>query len=301
VMFLFFNFFILNTMQSPLKLSLIALLTVLIISFLFTSVAARAIAITGNNPVSGMTLMTLILSSGILVAVGLHGDYGMLAVLMIGGVVCTALSMSGGFITDLKIGYWLGATPLKQQKYKFLGTLVASLSVGGVILLLNQTYGFDPTSPNALAAPQANAMATVIQAFMAPNAQMPWLLLLTGAAIALVMNFLKLPALAFALGMYLPQELNTPLLVGGFIAYLLGRSSPDKNLATRRSDRGLLMASGFIAGGALIGVVDAILKILNLGDVLNLKWADKIVGEPLSLLMFILLSCYLYFDAKRVH
>ena len=305
-LFVFFNFFILNQVPGgTLKLSLLALLTVFIISFLFTSVAARAIAITGNNPVSGMTLMTLILSSLVLTAAGLRGDIGMLSALMIGGVVCTALAMSGGFITDLKIGYWLGATPLKQQISKFLGTLVASVSVGLVIFLLNKTYGFDPSTSQALAAPQANAMAAVIQALMAPNPQMPWLLLLVGVGVALIVNALKISALAFALGMYLPMELTTPLLIGGLISHLMLHSSNNKELATRRSERGILIASGFIAGGALIGVVSAILKniVLANGATLDSKlflgWNQKLIGEPLSLLMFVALCLYLYWDSRR--
>ncbi len=217
----------------------------------------------------------------------------MYAALLIGGVVCTALSMSGGFITDLKIGYWLGSTPVKQQKYKFLGILVSSLSVGLVIFLLNQTYGFDPNvSREALAAPQANAMAALIQPLMNPGAQVPWLLYGIGALTALIMDCIGVPPLAFALGMYIPLELNTPLVIGGLIAHLISRSSADKELANKRNDRGILIASGFIAGGAIIGVVSAMLKYFKVERFVRIEtympgWADKGVGEPLALVMFI--------------
>ncbi|HSQ34647.1 MAG TPA: oligopeptide transporter, OPT family [Candidatus Binatia bacterium] len=294
----FFSFSILSPVANPLKLGLIATITVFVISFLFTSVAARAIAIVGTNPVSGMTMMTLILSSLVLVAAGLTGQYGMYAALLIGGVVCTALSMSGGFITDLKIGYWLGSTPLKQQKYKFLGIFVSSLTVGLVIFLLNQTYGF--SGSNALAAPQANAMAALIQPLMNPGAQVPWLLYGVGVLTALIMEFIGVPPLAFALGMYIPLELNTPLVIGGLIAHMITRSSKDKGLATKRYDKGILIASGFIAGGAIIGVVSAILKYLDLERFIHLGWAEKAQGEPIALVMFIALALYLYFDSRKI-
>ena len=298
VVFAFFGLSVLSPVPHPLRLSLIATVTVFVISFLFTSVAARAIAIVGTNPVSGMTMMTLILSSLVLVAAGLTGEYGMFAALLIGGVVCTALSMSGGFITDLKIGYWLGSTPLKQQKYKFLGILLSSLTVGLVILLLNKTYGF--SGADALSAPQANAMAALIQPLMNPGAQVPWLLYGVGVLTALIMELIGIPPLAFALGMYIPLELNTPLVIGGLIAHLVSRSTWDKELSTRRYDKGILIASGFIAGGAIIGVVAALLKYFDLEKFIRLGWADTSKGEPLALLMFVALSLYLYFDSRRV-
>lgn len=298
VILLFFKFSILTSIAGSWKISIIALITVFIISFLFTSVAARAIAIVGTNPVSGMTMMTLILSSVILVAAGLSGDYGMMSALLIGGVVCTALSMSGGFITDLKIGYWLGATPLKQQKYKFLGTFFAAIAVGLVILLLNQTYGF--SGENALPAPQANAMAALIQPLMNPNANVPWLLYGIGALVALTMEMIGVPPLAFALGMYIPLELNTPILIGGLISYLVMKSTKDKALAKKRNDKGILISSGFIAGGAIMGVVAAIFKYIHLEHYINLGFNKKPIGEPLAIIMFILLSLYLYFDSKKV-
>jgi len=298
VILLFFKFSILTSIAGSWKISIIALITVFVISFLFTSVAARAIAIVGTNPVSGMTMMTLILSSVILVAAGLSGDYGMMSALLIGGVVCTALSMSGGFITDLKIGYWLGATPLKQQKYKFLGTFFAAIAVGLVILLLNQTYGF--SGENALPAPQANAMAALIQPLMNPNANVPWLLYGIGALVALTMEMIGVPPLAFALGMYIPLELNTPILIGGLISYLVMKSTKDKALAKKRNDKGILISSGFIAGGAIMGVVAAIFKYIHLEHYINLGFNKKPIGEPLAIIMFILLSLYLYFDSKKV-
>lgn len=297
VIWVFFTFSVLQPVPQPLKLGLIATLTVFVISFLFTSVAARAIAIVGTNPVSGMTMMTLILSSLVLVGAGLSGEYGMYAALLIGGVVCTALSMSGGFITDLKVGYWLGSTPLKQQTYKFLGIFLSSLTVGLVIFLLNQTYGF--ANADALAAPQANAMAALIQPLMNPGAQVPWLLYGVGVLTALIMELIGVPPLAFALGMYIPIELNVPLVIGGLIAHWVARSSKDKELAGKRYDRGILTASGFIAGGAIIGVVSAILKWKLRDGVPFLGWAEGPHGETIAMVMFILLSLYLYVDSRR--
>ncbi len=251
VTFLFFYFGVIhNFMQA-----LIAFVVVAVISFLFTTVAANAIAIVGTNPVSGMTLMTLILASVILVAAGLKGTSGMVAALVIGGVVCTALSMAGGFITDLKIGYWLGSTPTKQQTWKFLGTLVSAATVGGVILILNKTFGFDAAN-GGLVAPQANAMAAVIEPMMSGKPA-PWILYGAGAVIALLLTAFKVPALAFALGMFIPLELNTPLVMGGLISWYVGSRSNDPALNKARVDKGTLLASGFIAGGALMGVVSA--------------------------------------------
>jgi putative OPT family oligopeptide transporter len=297
VIWTFFSFSVLSPVPHPLRLGLIATVTVFVISFLFTSVAARAIAIVGTNPVSGMTMMTLILSSLVLVAAGLTGQYGMYAALLIGGVVCTALSMSGGFITDLKIGYWLGSTPIKQQKYKLAGVFVSAMTVGLVILLLNQTYGF--SGSDALAAPQANAMAALIQPLMNPGAQVPWLLYGVGLLTALIMEFIGVPPLAFALGMYIPLELNLPLVIGGLIAHLISRSSPDKELASARYDKGILIASGFIAGGAIIGVVSAVLEWKFADSFPVLGWATSAHGETIALVMFIALAVYLFLDSRR--
>ena len=237
--------------------AIVAWVVVTVIAFLFTTVAANAIAIVGTNPVSGMTLMTLIVASAIFVAVGISGTSGIVASMVIGGVVCTALSMAGGFVTDLKIGYWLGSTPRKQEIWKFLGTLVSAATVGGVILLLNNVYGF--TGPNALVAPQANAMAKVIEPIMM-GGDTPWILYICGAVLALLLNWLGVPALAFCLGMFIPMQLNTPLLVGGAIAWFVSTRSKDKAVNDARRDRGTLIASGMIAGGALFGVFAALTR-----------------------------------------
>jgi putative OPT family oligopeptide transporter len=275
--------------------ALIGLLIVLIISFLFTTVAANAIAIVGTNPVSGMTLMTLIISSIILVSVGLTGEIGMVSALIIGGVVCTALSCAGAFITDLKIGYWLGSSPYKQQTWKFAGALVSAATVGWVMLILNETYGF--TGPDALVAPQANAMAAVIQPLMTGQPA-PWMLYLAGAFMALVLTMLSVPALAFALGMYIPLELNTPLLVGGLISHFVSTRSSDQKLNTARRERGTLIASGFIAGGALMGVVSAILRYAGFNWI-DAEWAESHTAEILALFMFAGICFYMYWDARR--
>lgn len=273
----------------------IGLLIVLIISFLFTTVAANAIAIVGTNPISGMTLMTLILSSFILVRAGLSGTEGMISALLIGGVVCTALSMAGGFITDLKIGYWIGSTPKKQESWKFLGVLVSAATVGGVIYILNQTYGF--TGPNAMVAPQANAMAAVIQPLMS-NTPAPWVLYLVGACMSLILVMIGISPLAFALGMYIPQELNTPLLFGGIVAWIVTSRTKNEKLNNARFQRGTLIASGFIAGGSLFGVLNAMLKFGGF-DWFNAHWAESAGAEILGLAMFIALFAYITWDSMR--
>lgn len=275
--------------------ALAGLLIVLIISFLFTTVAANAIAIVGTNPVSGMTLMTLILSSIILTSVGLKGPSGMVAALIIGGVVCTALSMAGGFITDLKIGYWLGSSPYKQERWKFLGVLISAFTVGYVIMILNDTYGF--VGEGSLVAPQANAMAAVIQPLM-DQQPAPWTLYIVGAILALVLTMIKVPALAFALGMYIPLELNTPLLVGGLISHFVSTRSTDEKINTARRERGTLIASGFIAGGALMGVVSAFLRYAGYNWV-NAEWAESHSAELIALIMFALLCAYMIWDSLR--
>jgi putative OPT family oligopeptide transporter len=289
---LIFIFFQIGVVQN-LTHALVGLLIVMIIAFLFTTVAANAIAIVGTNPVSGMTLMTLILTSLVMTSVGLSGTSGMVAALIIGGVVCTALAMAGGFITDLKIGYWLGSSPYRQQSWKFLGTIVSAATVGGVIIILNQTYGF--TGEGAMVAPQANAMAAVIEPMMTGGSA-PWLLYGAGAFLSLILTMLGVPALAFALGMFIPLDLNTPLLVGGIIShYVLTRSSDDV-LNTKRRERGTLIASGFIAGGALMGVISALLKFGGL----NLEaesWLAHSGSQWLGLAMFIALCSYLYRNA----
>jgi putative OPT family oligopeptide transporter len=275
--------------------ALVGLGIVLVIAFLFTTVAANATAIVGTNPVSGMTLMTLILSSFVLVQVGLSGKAGMVSALIIGGVVCTALSVAGGFITDLKVGYWLGSTPRKQETWKFAGVMLSAATVGGVILVLNETYGFK--GANALAAPQANAMAAVIQPLMS-DAPAPWMLYFIGAVIALVLLVIKVPPLAFALGMYIPQELNVPLVFGGLVAWWVTSRTKDEKLNAARFSRGTLIASGFIAGGSLFGVLSAFLRFGNLNLMMG-DWAETHVGEIIGLVAFALLFTYMVIDAMR--
>ena len=290
VIFLFFWF---GVMQGNLLFAVVGILLVAIIAFLFTTVAANAIAIVGSNPVSGMTLMTLILASVVMVAVGLRGEVGMVAALIMGGVVCTALSMAGSFITDLKIGYWLGATPAKQQTWKFLGTLVSAATVGGVIMLLNETYGF---AGDSLAAPQAHAMAAVIEPLM-QGAGAPWLLYGIGALMAILLTWAKIPALAFALGMFIPMELNIPLLVGGLINWYVTTRSKKQQVNEARGEKGTLIASGFIAGGALMGVVSAILRFGGY-NMVNDAWMANPMSEVCALVAYALLIAYFVWATK---
>ena len=290
-----FAFFFFDVMSGNLLQSVVAVLLVAVISFLFTTVAANAIAIVGSNPVSGMTLMTLILASVIMVAVGLKGSSGMVAALIMGGVVCTALSMAGGFITDLKIGYWLGSTPAKQQTWKFLGTLVSAATVAGVIMILDKTYGF---TSGELAAPQANAMAAVIDPLMS-GVGAPWLLYGIGAALALVLTLFKVPALPFALGMFIPLELNLPLLVGGLINWYITTRSKDAALNAERGEKCTLLASGFIAGGALMGVLSAGLRFGGI-NMVNEQWLANPGSEAVSLVMYALLIVYLIKASMKV-
>ncbi|HIY68322.1 MAG TPA: oligopeptide transporter, OPT family [Candidatus Alistipes intestinigallinarum] len=289
--FVFFHFGLLDGWVQ----SVTAILIVFVIAFLFTTVAANAIAIVGTNPVSGMTLMTLILASLVLVSVGLSGTTGMTAALIIGGVVCTALSMAGGFITDLKIGYWLGTTPRKQEAWKFLGTFVSAATVAGVMIILNKSFGF--VGEGALVAPQANAMAAVIQPLMT-GGQTPWMLYFCGAALALVLTAIGVPALAFALGMFIPMELNAPLVVGGLVAWFVSNRSKDEALNKARFDRGTLIASGFIAGGALMGVVSAMLKFFEV-DWFLADWASTNAAEWLGLVMYLVLIGYFTWHTLR--
>ena len=275
------------------------LLIVIFVSFLFTTVAANAIAITGNNPVSGMTLMTLILSSFILVKMGLSGESGMLSALLIGGVVCTALSVAGGFVTDLKVGYWLGSTPKKQEVWKFLGIILAAASTAAVIYILNETFGFKDSK--AMPAPQANAMAAIIQPLMS-NVAAPWVLYFVGAVLSLILIMVGISPLAFALGMYLPQELNTPLVVGGLVAWWVTTRTKNEKLNNARFSRGTLIASGFIAGGSLFGVLNALLRFFKKDwneTMYNANWADSSAGEYAGLFAFALLFGYALWDTMR--
>lgn len=290
-----FAFFALGGVVENIWQALVGVLIVGIISFLFTTVAANAIAIVGSNPVSGMTLMTLIIASLILVAVGLKGNAGMAAALVIGGVVCTALSVAGSFVTDLKIGYWLGTTPKKQEIWKFAGVAVAAATVCGVMLVLNKTFGF--TGDNALVAPQANAMAAVIQPLMNGGGA-PWILYGIGALIAIVLTMCKIPALAFALGMFIPIDLNLPLLIGGAISWFVASRSKDAQVNAERHEKGTLIASGFIAGGALMGVVSAILKFANV-DLFLTSWHAE-YGEAVALLPYIGIIAFIIGVAMKV-
>ena len=288
-----FAFFAFGGVVNNVWQALVGVAIVAVIAFLFTTVAANAIAIVGSNPVSGMTIMTLIITALVLVAVGLKGNAGMVAAMVIGGVVCTALSVAGAFITDLKIGYWIGTTPAKQEGWKFLGTLVAAATVGGVMMVLNKTYGF--VGENALVAPQANAMAAVIQPMM-NGGNAPWLLYGIGAVIALILNFCGVPALAFCLGMFIPLDLNLPLLVGGAVAWFVSTRSKDAEINNARLEKGTLIASGFIAGGALMGVVSAILKFANV-DLWMGAWNAQ-YGEAVAIIPFIAILAYMIIASK---
>ncbi len=284
--------------------ALVALITITVISFLFTTVAANAIAIVGSNPVSGMTLMTLILTSVVLVAVGLDGWQGMVSGLIIGGIVCTALSMAGGFVTDLKIGYWIGTTPAKQESYKFLGTLVSAATVGAVIFILNEAYGFvaSPENPNPMVAPQANAMAAIIEPLMAGSG-VSWMLLALGAVIAILINWLGISPLAFALGMFIPIQLNTPLIVGGLLNHFINKKGKDKKLTNARHQRAILISSGFIAGAALFGVIGALIIFLT-GNSYALDFGvwndpDGVGAQVTALIAFIALVVYFIWETRR--
>ncbi len=291
ITFLFFWF---GVMGGNLLFAVVGILLVTAIAFLFTTVAANAIAIVGSNPVSGMTLMTLILASVVMVAVGLNGTAGMLAALIMGGVVCTALSMAGSFVTDLKIGYWLGTTPKKQETWKFLGTLVSAATVGGVMMLLNETYGF---ATGRLAAPQANAMAAVIDPLM-NGVGAPWLLYAIGACIAIILTLCRIPALPFALGMFIPIQLNIPLFVGGAVNWFVTSRSKDAETNKQRGEKGTLIASGFIAGGALMGVVSALLRFGGV-DIICEKWLSSGLSELCSLVAYALLIVYFIRVTKK--
>ena len=293
ITFIFFWFGVMHN----LLFAIVAILLVTVIAFLFTTVAANAIAIVGSNPVSGMTLMTLILASVVMAAIGLNGSNGMLAALIMGGVVCTALSMAGCFITDLKIGYWLGTTPKKQESWKFLGTLVSAATVGGVMMLLNKTYGFDPNIEGHLVAPQANAMAAVIEPMM-NGAGAPWVLYGIGALIAIILNYFGIPALAFALGMFIPLQLNIPLLIGGTINWYVTSRSKNEEVNKQRGEKGTLIASGFIAGGALMGVVSALLRFGGF-NFISESWLANPMSEICSLVAYILLIAYFIRVSKK--
>ena len=283
VTFVFFYLGVINNLMQ----TIVAFVVVVVIAFLFTTVAANAIAIVGSNPVSGMTLMTLIIASGIFVAVGLNGARGIMASMVIGGVVCTALSMAGGMVTDLKVGYWLGTTPAKQEVWKGVGTLLSAATVGGVMIILNKTYGF--VGDNALVAPQANAMAAVIDPLMM-GGETPWILYIVGAILALLLNWLKVPALPFSLGMFIPLQLNAPLLIGGIVSWFVGSRSKNEEVNKERNERGTLLASGFIAGGALMGVVSAALLFFGIKFENTMPETTQNI---LGLVMYAAIICFL--------
>lgn len=291
-------FFYFDVMGGNLLFTIVGIIIVAVIAFLFTTVAANAIAIVGSNPVSGMTLMTLILSSIVMVLVGLKGTSGMVAALIMGGVVCTALASAGAFITDLKIGYWLGSTPKYQETYKFLGILVSAATVGGVIMILNKAYGFTPDNADVMAAPQARAMAAVIEPLMSGEGA-PWLLYGIGAVIAIALNACGISALAFALGMFIPLQLNLPLIVGGLVSHYVSTRSTDASINNARMEKGTLLASGFIAGGALMGVVSAGMQFggLNFADK---GWLENPMSQWLSLAMYLLLIFYLVRASMKI-
>ena len=284
-------FFAFGGFQMNITQVIVGLLIVFIFAFLFTTVAATAIATVGSNPVSGMTLMTLILSSFILAAVGLKGPMGMVTALVVGGIVCSALAMAGGFITDLKIGYWIGTSPYKQQGFKFIGTLVSALTVGGVIMVLSRVYGYDADN-GGLVAPQANAMAAIVQPLMSGQGT-PWILYIVGAVLALILDMIGIPALAFSLGMFIPLALNIPLLIGGAIAWFVGSRSKDEEVNKARKNKGTLLASGLLAGAAIMGVVSAILKFAGVDIATTQAYANSPWPGILAIVAYVALCVYL--------
>ena len=297
VLVMMFIFFLFGGMSMNIKQVLVGLLVVFIFAFLFTTVAATAIATVGTNPVSGMTMMTLILSSIVLASVGLKGGAGILTALVVGGIVCSALAMAGGFITDLKIGYWIGTSPFKQEAFKFVGTLVSALTVGAVIMLLSKTYGY--TGEDALVAPQANAMAAIIQPLMF-NGSTPWILYIVGAVLAILLDVIGVPALAFSLGMFIPLQLNLPLLVGGFLAWFIKTRSKDEALNKMRGEKGTLLASGLLAGGAIMGVISAILKYCGVEPTFMANYIGSPMFNILAIVMFVGLCLYLVLHSLNV-
>jgi len=297
VLVMMFLFFLFGGMSMNIKQVLVGLLVVFIFAFLFTTVAATAIATVGTNPVSGMTMMTLILSSIVLASVGLKGGAGILTALVVGGIVCSALAMAGGFITDLKIGYWIGTSPFKQEAFKFVGTLVSALTVGAVIMLLSKTYGY--TGEDALVAPQANAMAAIIQPLMF-NGSTPWILYIVGAVLAILLDVIGVPALAFSLGMFIPLQLNLPLLVGGFLAWFIKTRSKDEELNKMRGEKGTLLASGLLAGGAIMGVISAILKYCGVEPTFMANYIGSPMFNILAIVMFVGLCVYLVLHSLNV-
>ena len=264
LIFGYFRFSVLTAEPAATALAAASTLLTLLIAFLFAAVSAWAIAMISITPISGMTLTTLIVTAVVLSSLGLRGESGMLQVLLIGGVVCTALSMSGSLVTQYKIAYWLGATPRRVEIANLAGAVLASFATTAVILLMARVYGFSPSAahPNPLPAPQPNAMAAVLRGVMG-EAGTPWFLYGIGSVFAVATEMCGVSGLAFALGMYLPMELNSPLVLGAAVAWLLRRSSKDEKRAAARHEEGTLVASGFIAGGALVGVLAALLRFFE--------------------------------------
>ena len=299
----YFRFAVLAGVPGALPISFVALGIALLISFLFAAVSAWAVAMISITPISGMTLTTLIIATWVLSTLGMQGPAGMLASLLIGGVVCTALSTTASMATILKTGYWLGATPRRIELALVGGSVLASVTVTAVIFLFQNTYGYvaDAAHPRALPAPQANAMAAVIQSMMA-SADVPWFLFGIGAVIAVTIQLMGISALAFGLGMYLPIELNTPLLVGAIVAWWVRRSPNDAALGRARENRGTLIASGFIAGGSLAGVADGAIQGIASATGREVTWALEDTGGTGNLLglgVFLLLSLGIALAALR--
>ncbi|HVX66285.1 MAG TPA: oligopeptide transporter, OPT family, partial [Bryobacteraceae bacterium] len=285
----------------------VGLALTLVFSFFFTSVAANAIATIARNPVSGMTMLTIILSAVVLLRFGLTGRTGMFFVMAIAGMVCTALSVSGQFVTDLKTGYWLGATPAAQQKVKYVGVVAAAIAAGLTIVLLAQAFQFGESAPGdtrtVLASPQASIMKALVEGFMS-HQPVAYALFGVGAMIALILEMLGAPALIFALGMYLPLELNTPALVGGFLAHFLARCSERKGgpAGAVIRERGVIIASGLMAGGALGGVFGAALRLVpgySESLIRTPFYNNDAVSQGISALMFLALCVYVWFGALR--
>jgi putative OPT family oligopeptide transporter len=303
-LFFYFRFAVLAGYEGATTLSLVALVLTLVVAFLFAAVSAWAVATISITPVSGMTLTTLIVAAVLLSQMGLAGKEGMLAVLLIGGVVCTALSTTGSLVTLFKTGYWIGATPRRIQLSVIGGSALAAVAVTAAIVLFAHTHGFVPSAehPKPMPAPQANAMAAVVQSVMA-SAQAPWFLFGMGAVVAVCVTLVGVSPLAFALGMYLPMELNTPLLLGAIVAWLVKRRAGEKAVERARGNRGTLIASGFIAGGALAGVLDAVVKVIReaIGrpeGQPNQAYLDG-VGNWVGLAAFLGLALFMCWYARR--
>ena len=310
LVFLYFRFSVLASEPGATGIAAVATGLTLLIAFLFAAVSAWAIAMISITPISGMTLTTLIVTAVALSSLGLRGESGMLQVLLIGGVVCTALSMSGSLVTQYKIAYWLGATPRRVELANLAGAVLASAATTAVILLMARVYGFSPSAlhPHPLPAPQPNAMAAVLRGVMGESGT-PWFLYGTGSVFAIAAEMCGVSGLAFALGMYLPMELNSPLVLGAAIAWLLRRSSPDERTGAARHDEGTLVASGFIAGGALVGVLSALLRFVEdstgrllVPDLTRLPGLGAWVaawGNWNGLAVFLLLGLGVYWYSRR--